>query len=91
MSHRERAERFGDKVRAAYLEVFGDNPFKDTDADPNQPFVIGPVLVAFETHLADDPDAVVSVVYDATTVSALGLVTHAQRLLLDNLNREEHQ
>ena len=86
MSHRERVEAFTDKVRAAYLEVFADNPFKDTDADPDQPFIIGPVLVAFETHLADDPDAVVSVVYDGTTVSALGLATHAQRLLLDNLN-----
>ncbi len=87
--NRERAERFGDKVRAAYLEVFGDNPFKDTDADPDQPFIIGPVLVAFETHLADDPDTVVTVLFDGTTVSALGLATHAQRLLLDNLNREE--
>ena len=89
MSHRERVEAFTDKVRAAYVEVFGDNPWRDTDVDPDQPFIIGPVLVAFETHLADDPDAVVSVVYDGTTVSALGLATHAQRLLLDNLNREE--
>lgn len=82
---RAEVEAFADKVRAAYLEAFADNPFKDTAADPGQPFVIGPVLVAFETHLADDPDAVVTVLFDGTTVSALGFATHAQRLLLDNL------
>lgn len=82
---RAEVEAFADKVRAAYLEVFADNPFKDTDADPGQPFVIGTVLVAFETHLSDVPDAVVSVLHDGTIVSALGLATHAQRLLLDHL------
>lgn len=30
-------QAFADKVRAAYFETFGDNPWKDTDVDPTQP------------------------------------------------------
>lgn len=76
---------FADKVRAAYIEEFGDDPFRGTDADSTNPFAIGAILVAFETHLVDDDDRVVTVVFDGSATTALGLATWAQAHLLDDL------
>lgn len=51
-------EEFIDKVRSAYLEVFGEDPFDGTD-DGN-PAALGTVLVLFESQYLDGGTGIIT-------------------------------
>ena len=75
------SEQFAEKVRAAYLEVYGNDPFDDPEAG-REPFTLGTVLVCIEAdHLDGDHSSIVN--YEGSRMAALGLAVRA-RFFLEN-------
>lgn len=73
------SEQFAEKVREAYLEVYGEDPFNDPEVD-KEPFTLGTVLVCIEAnHLDGDHSSIVN--YEGSCMAALGLAVRARFLL----------
>lgn len=71
---------FGEKVRAAYLDVYGDNPFNEENPHAEKPFTLGTVVVGIDVSHVDGESTSI-MVYDGNRMTALGLASRTCRIL----------
>lgn len=72
MSDHAHRQEFADKVRALYLDHFGDDALKD--ANDGEPATLGAMLIQIETHFLDGETGMVTF-HDGSYNSVLGMAT----------------
>lgn len=83
MNSAEMRSEFADKVRALYLEVFGDDALKGTD--DGEPVNLGALLVQIESNYLDGDSGLITV-YDGSYTTCKGM---AWRFCADDFRDDE--